>query len=368
MRLLKAEVVSNTDIFQTGSIQVSSTSFIGPRSCVYTSPFGGLHSPIDGQKAGFFAIPSIGQQVLITQTDDDEGGDIYYFMAVIHTNDNRKDGESIPVIARSGPIPDEIYKLYPGSPQKVILRDGYGNRFVLSHAYGKEVNREVNRAEVIGYKGKRLSLDESPMINRISLENEYKDGFYLTSDASPASPDMGERHMILRTVGMMQHLSEFGIEMVVTEGTELSLTNNSVGVNSDGSIYGNVNLRSKYKDVNLISEGSEGKILLRSLGDDGIIQLNSDGDIIIKSPNRAVYIEGNEINVKANSSLNLGAPDVNINGSNSVSITGGATSTLSLVAAVATLDGVLVNIDPPQPPAAASSPNSSQQYQNDYGE
>lgn len=368
MKLLKAEVISTFDIFQTGSFQVSSNSFAGYKTCVYTSPFGGLHDPVFGQKAGFFAIPSVGQQILITQTDDEEGGDIYYYWAAIHGNDNRKDEESIPVVAKSGPIPSDMYRLYPGSPQKVILRDGYGNRFVLSHAYGKEVNREVNRAEVIGCKGKRLSLDESPMINRISLENEYKDGFYLTSDASPASPDMGERHMILRTVGMMQHLSEFGIEMVVTEGTELSLTNNSVGVNSDGSIYGNVNLRSKYKDINLISEGSEGKVLLRSLGTDGVIQLNSDGDIIIKSPNKAIYIEGNEVNVKATGSLNLGGANVNINGTESVSITGGSTSTVSLAAAEATLDGILVNLGPATPPAAATPPNSPQQYRNDYGE
>lgn len=367
MKLLKAGVVSNTDIFQTGNFTVSSTSFTGTKACIYTSPYGGFHEPIFGNKGGFFAIPGIGQQILIAQSADDKG-DVFYFISVIHANDNRTDGDAIPVISKAGPIPDEMYKSYPGSPQKLMLRDSYGNRFVLSHAFSETKNREVNRAEVIGSKGKRLSLDESPMINRISLENEYKDGFYLTSDASPASTDMGERHMILRTVGMMQHLSEFGIEMVVTEGTDLSLTNNSVGINSDGSIYGNVNLRSKYKDINLISEGSEGKVLLRSLGTDGVIQLNSDGDIIIKSPNKAIYIEGNEININAAGSLNLGGANVNINGTQSVSITGGSTSTVSLTSAEATLDGILVNLGPATPPAAATSPNSPQQYQNDYGE
>lgn len=368
MKLFKAEVTSVIDVFQTGSFQISSTSFSGNRGCIYTSPFGGLHEPISGQKAGFFAIPSVGQQILVTQTDDENNGDVFYFLAVIHSSDNRKDGDSIPAVAKAGPIPDEVYKSFPGAPQRLVFRDGYGNRLVLSHAYGKKVNREVNRAELIGSGGKRLALDESPMINRISLENEFKDGFYLTSNASPMS-GMGERHMLFRTVGMMQHLSEFGISMDVTEGTELSLTNNSVGVNAaEGIPFGNVTLRSKYKDVNLTSEGSNGRVMVRSLGDSGVVQINSAGEVIIKAPNNSVYIEGNDINVKATNSLNLGAPSINIRGDNSVTITGGSTGTLSLTSAEATLDGTLVNLGPPTPPTAAQSPGSAPNYTNDYGD
>jgi len=313
MKLLRADVVSNTDIYQTGSFQVTSNSFTGPKWCIYTSPYGGLHNPYDGQKAGFFAIPSVGQAVLIAQTDDDVGGDNYYLISVIHDMDNRKDGNSITQVAEAGPVPDDLYKLYPGSPQKVILRDAYANRLVLSHSYADKQNREANRAELIGSKGKRLSLDESPMINRVILENEYKDGFYLSSDESPISPDMGKRHMILRTVGMMQHLSQFGIEMVVTEGTEFDLVNESTGINAaSGLPFGNVNIRSKYKDVNITTDGDTGRVMIRALGDSSVIQLNSDGQIIIKAPSDSIYIEGNDINIKASNALYLQGNAVSI--------------------------------------------------------
>jgi len=321
MKLLRADVVSNTDIYQTGSFQVSSTSFSGPKWCVYTSPFGGLHNPYDGQKAGFFAIPSVGQSVLIAQTDDEVGGDNYYLISVIHEMDNRKGGDSIKEVADAGPVPDDLYKLYPGSPQKVILRDAYANRLVLSHSYSKEQNKEANRAELIGSKGKRLSLDESPLVNRVILENEYKDGFYLSSDESPISPDMGKRHMILRTLGMMQHLSEFGIEMIVSEGTEFTLANESTGINAaNGLPFGNVNLRSKYKDINITTDGDSGKVMIRGLGDSSVIQLNSDGQIIIKAPSDSIYIEGNDISLKAANALYLQGNAVSIKGNQFIGI------------------------------------------------
>jgi len=369
MKLLTASVISNTDIYQAGRFIVSSTSFTGPRSCIYTSPFGGLHNPIDGQKAGFFAIPSIGQTVLIAQTDD-VGGDNYYLISVVHDIDTRSDGDSIPVVARSGPVPKELYDLYPGSPQKVVIRDAYSNRLVLSHAYAPEKNKEVNRAELIGSKGKKLSLDESPLVNRISLENEYRDGFYLTSDISPISPDMGERHMILRTVGMMQHLSELGIEMIVTEGTELTISNESTGINSGGAAaFGNVNLRSKFKDINITSDGETGNILIRSLGSDGVIQLNSNGDIIIKTPSdKNVYIESGNINIKAEETLNLEAQNVYIKGNNATTISGGGSSVLDLTPSDASLGGTLVNLAPPTPLQAPNGAETRTAIQNDYGE
>lgn len=365
MNLIEATVTSNFDLFEAGYITVSSNSFIGTRDCKYVSPYGSLHNPIDGQRGGFFAIPSIGQTVLIAQT---ESQDVYYFMGVVHHTDRREGDDTIPEVADSAAIPKEVYRLMPGAPQRVMLSDSYGNALVLSHAYSyDEKNVESHKAE-LKTTTKRLSLEDTPMVNRICLENEFHDGFYLTSK-QPDNSDMGNRHMILRTLGPLQQFSEFGIDAIVTEGFEFNITNKSTGAGASGDKqFGNVNVTSEYKDINMTVKGAASKVMIRTTGSDGVVQINSDGSIIIKAPSDTIFIEGDNINMKAGSNLNIEAGNsINIKAGTQAVMTGAA-STVSLTAAFAALDGPVVNLAPAGGAPGAGGADSAPDVVNDYGD
>jgi len=363
MNLVEATVISNFDIFETGLFEVSSTYFQGVRTVTYTSPYGSLYNGLDGKKGGFFAIPSVGQTVLISQTT---GADAYYLITVVHDPDTRSDGNSIPEVANSPGIPSDIYNLSPGIPQRVILSDSKGNSLVLSHGYATdEQNIESNSIQV-KTKTQKLNIEDTPAVNRISLENVYGDCIRLAQTQTDNS-DMGTRHLLLRTAGIIQALAEQGMDLIVTEGTEIDINNLSTGVNKDGSEkWGNINVVSENKDINLVTKGDSGRVMIRSMGGDALVQVNSTGEVIIKSA-KSISIDADEdINIKAGNNLNIQAgSDINILAANTATMTG-SSSTVLLTPVAASLDGPAVQLAPVTPVPGAGGAAAAEVQTNDY--
>ena len=126
--------------------------------------------------------------------------------------------------------------------------------------------------------------------------------------------------------------------MVGTGGRELQILNNAAviaGQNAtvewgeeSGLICGNVNIQSKWKDVNTLSLAQNGRIFIECLDPSGIangqrieIQTHgTNGEIIIKT-NGKVGIEANDIDIKANNNINMNATtDVNIQAGGQISL------------------------------------------------
>ena len=363
MRLYEAQVISNYDFTETGRVQVSSTSFAGNKSVKYTSPYGGYHDPYTGDKSGFFSIPPKGTLVLVAQTEDEED---FYLISVIHQPDARESYDSIPSVKTAKTIPKSLYKLFPGTPQQIVLSDHTGNKLTLSHAHAPKTNRENIKAELRSGQGKRLSLIDTPLINRIVLETEEGDGIDITARQPEVPSDLPSRHLRLRTGGMMQTLAQHGIDLFVVDGLEFDITNESTGVFcTSGLQFGNVNITSKHKDVNITTKGELGRVMIRAKGSQGVVQINSDGSIIIKAPNDKIYIEGNDIDIKASSDLNIEAGNnVNIKAGNQAVMSGSA-ATASL-SEDAVLDGAFVHLAPAGGASPARGAESSPNILNDY--
>jgi len=365
MRLYEAQVISNYDFTETGMIQVSSTSFAGNKFVKYTSPYGGFHDPFSGEKAGFYGIPSKGSLVLVAQTEDEED---YYLISVIHQPDKRSTTTSIPSIKNSKTIPRSVYKLFPGMPQQIVLSDHTGNKLTLSHSHKPQMNEENIRAELKSGQGKKLSLIDTPLVNRIILETEEGDGIDVTARQPEVPTDLPSRHLRLRTGGMMQTLAQHGIDMLVVDGLEFDIANESTGAfSTSGLQFGNVNITSKHKDVNITTKGQGGRVMIRSKGSDGVVQINADGSIVIKAPNDNIYVEGDNINIKASSNLNIEAGNnVNIKAGNQA-VMSGAGATVS-VATDAALDGAFVHLAPAGGVSPATGADGAPNIVNDYEE
>jgi hypothetical protein len=366
MKLYKAQVISNYDYTETGIIQVSSTSFAGNKFVRYTSPYGGHHNPITGDKSGFFAIPAKGSLVLVAQTEDE---DDFYLISIIHQSDKRKTTNTIKQIKNKKPVDESLYTLFPGKPQQLKFSDHKGNALILSHGSSPKMNRENIKAELRSGLGKRLSLIDTPIINRIILETEEKDGVYITSRQSDVPTDLGSRHLLLRTGGMIQGLAQHGIDLTVIDGLEFDISNESAGVYAaPGVNFGNINITSKHKDINITTDGIAGKVMIRSKGSNGLVQINADGSIIIKAPNDNIYVEsGGDLNLYAENNLNIEARNnVNIK-AGSRAVMSGSSATVSLETD-AVLDGTFVHLAPAGGVSPATGAEGATNITNDYGD
>jgi hypothetical protein len=161
----------------------------------------------------------------------------------------------------------------------------------------------------------------------------------------------------------------------VIDGKDLNIHNSSTGLNglfvsvlSDQSSilgrklpflivpYGNVNVTSDWRDVSItagkthkslqkiipaayeipdIKEHYRGKVMISAhggvtnfLSQGSIVQLKSDGSVIIKAPKGKVYIQGDIVNIRGDTEVNIESPgNVNIKSGVVTTITGGTALT-----------------------------------------
>jgi hypothetical protein len=331
MKLYEAQVVENGDLSERGKILVYcpklSENLI---SVIYTSPYAA------GWEGGFIAIPEVGEQVLICQPD--ESISWYYQSTIISTNPALPTIEESELIETDNLLPDsDIYKAR-GVPQKIVLKDTRGNQLSLKALAN---NKFLNiGAELKSSVGKKLLLSDSPKMDCVILRNEHGDGIKITSSADPVSP---ARALELHSRGPQKFISrESQIDLIVKEGRECNITNESTGLNRNSAEpekYGNINISSKNKDINLTVFEEDGKVFIDALGSNGIIQIDSGNkitiwatdnieirsgkDIKLKSDSKISIESGSDINIKSGGNLNLDASRItNIRSDSNVNIDG----------------------------------------------
>lgn len=371
MKLYEAEVVNDFDYTKSGKIQVSSTDFPGIKTAIYTSPYGSMYNPLSGKASGFFGIPCRGRRVLVAQTENEKE---FYFISVIHIPDFTHNEDTILSMVGQGPVPNDVYRQYGGNPGQMVVMDPYGNRLTLAHAYSPEPNKETNKAEISSGLGKRLALIDSPLINKIVLETELNDGIEITSIQPNPVKGLGPNHMLLHTKGVMQQFADAAIDIVVVDGLELNIENKSTTYNSTSGVQsGNVNIKAHHKDVNITAMNASkndtiaARVMIRAKGAQGLVQINSDGSVIIKAPNDQIFIEGSGINIKSSSNVNIEAADnVNIRAGGRATMSG-STAVLNLEEDAA-LDGNFVYLAPGGGVPAADGAESADNITNSYGD
>jgi hypothetical protein len=164
-----------------------------------------------------------------------------------------------------------------------------------------------------------LSLDDGKT-DAAMLLNEHGDGIKISSGRSALR---GARSIELECPGSQKIISKFGdLELTVVDGREIDITNNSGGDKRDSNDkdskghagkYGNINISSEYNDINLTVYKEDGKVFIDALGTEGLIQLDSGGDITIWSEGNVNVNSGKNMNFKAGENMNLtAAKNINI--------------------------------------------------------
>ena len=307
MNLYKAQVTDNTDFLGRGRFLAYCKELGAEEFWVnYVSPYKG------DWRGGFVAIPDVGSEILIAGlTTGTISQDWYYMGSIFGVRDSSisADEELIPKGYTGNVIPDkEAYKA-KDYPQRLLFQDKAGNKLVLSNAFNSDYMSR--KAEVQSSLGKTLSLDDGKS-DAAMLLNEHGDGIKIGSGRSALR---GARSIELECPGSQKMISKFGdIELTVVDGREIDIINNSGGDKRDSNDtdskghagkYGNINISSEYNDINLTVYKDDGKVFIDALGEKGLIQLDSGGDITIWSKGKVNINAGGGMNFNSDKDMNL---------------------------------------------------------------
>lgn len=320
MKMVRAQVADNADFLENGTIQVYAKDISQEILYVnYVSPYSAAHH------GGIVAIPEVGVQVLICQPDGTDQ-EWYYMGSIFGANEGNDFSGNRSLDALSPGIPDrEVYRAR-GKPQRLVISDATGNKLVLSNSYSPDYFNLKSALE--SALGKKIELNDSPKLDSIFIKNEHNDGIKITS--SPQQSSAG-RSIEAESRGPVKVISrESDIELLVVDGREIDIVNDSTGNNKDDSLpfrYGNINLRSLRNDINLTVDDEEGSIFITSKGGDGIVQIAANGTITVYGEGDVNIRAGSDLNLKADENINLDAgASINIKSAGAFSVDSGETA------------------------------------------
>lgn len=302
MKILRGIVISNFDALATGVLTVKHHSRLESHyKVIYTSPY------FSRNESGIVAIPEVGSEILFVFDPDFNE---YYYISTLVTPGTLFDQNRDPEFNTTRPLINEK-KLYGdnGIPQAIIFKDTKGAGLKVSNYYDKAgISARVELKTSTNHK---LLLSDSPKMDCVILRNKDLDGITITSrknDVHSANSietkSKGAQRCIVRE-------SEYTV--VVADGRDITLYNNSTGAfkNPDQpNQYGNINLISKNKDINVWSEGDGGKVFVSTKN--GLIQINSGGNVVIHSAASVTIKSDQDINLKADGNINMEGQAVNI--------------------------------------------------------
>lgn len=310
-----AEVRSRVDPGRGGTFLANVTAEGNTEQEIYyVSPYGSNDS------GAFVAVPEVGTEILVCRPT---GGVSWYYMGTTFAPEPRettgsplKDNEIMP-LERVDP---EIYKAR-GAPLKYLFKSPQNAGLTISDEYNPGFfNRYVR---LHSSRSKKVELHDAPTIDSIILDTGNGSRITLTDD--PQTQGIPSRAIQVETVGPQKYINtESQTDIVVHEaGRELQLLNlaNGVPFESDEEINaGNVNIQSKWKDVNVFTQAEEGRIFIECLNESGknqqiVIETNGDGTdgITIKTTGSVNISADRDINMRAGGNMNLQCQKYSVN-------------------------------------------------------
>lgn len=327
MNISLAEVRENFDPDREGKFFAKIQSLGGAEQSVrWTSPYltgglGGIATP----------VPMKGTLVLVCKPDNSEE---WFYMASTGMQGVNNNEQAIEPLAdlnsgaamvsdRGGMKQDGA-----GTDTEVKIQNDWGCGVELAQSRSK--NAQVIHAKLYTPEGKKVLVSDSPGIDSIILDTNNGSRIALT-DSPQGQEGLPARAFQLDTVGPQRLINaESQTDILVHDGRELNLINNSTGINRDPNSpehYGNVNIQSKNKDVNIFSK--KGRIFIECLspvGENQVIEIQTHADDgVIRIISDKVEITASKLGVEASDSIDLrSGGNINISAGGEVNIKGGA--------------------------------------------
>ena len=306
------------------------------RPVFYTTPYA------SNEAGAFIAIPEDGVQVLVCKPAG--SGSWYYLGATFSPPPNESTGSRTIDGMQLTPLQIASPKLSQakGVPMRMQFTGTQGGGLEIIEE--KNDNMMNKKVVVQSGSGKKVSLNDNPTADAIVLDSGNGASIRITDN--PQNPLDSARAVIINSDGPQRFINgKSQTSIAVVDGRELNLINDSPGLmGSPVAPAGNVNIQSKWRDVNIFSQGPEGKIFIKNINQsavDPIIEISTGGvggaiDIKTNGKVRISALEGIDIdslgpiNMRGTSiNMEATAGDVNIKGLGTVSLQSDATIQLN---------------------------------------
>tara|TARA_R100001377_G_C3194727_1_gene112210 strand:+ start:974 stop:2077 length:1104 start_codon:yes stop_codon:yes gene_type:complete len=300
-----AEVQNRGDARMNGTFKALVRSLDDTEQSInYVSPYA------SNSNGGFVAIPEDGVEILVCSP---VGSNAWYYLGATFApepgqveGDKLADGEVYP-LSRIDP---ENYKAR-GVPMRISLKSVNGAGLTISEEYNpKFINKKTELKSTVN---KTVSLNDSPAIDAIVLDSG--NGAKITLSDNPQNQSVPSRAIQVETVGPQKYINNSAqTDIVVIDGKELQMLNNSTGTKApegQPDLAGNVNIQSKWKDVNVFTQAKEGRIFIECLNESGsnqVIQIETNGAggaIVIKTKGDIRLDAGGNIDMKAGGQIRM---------------------------------------------------------------
>jgi len=299
-------------------------------------------SPYAGPQAGVVMIPENGAKVFCLKI-----GEFWYSIGCLPPRLGKTlvdDGDRLI-------LPEVIdkEKIYTrgdkrDKPQKLLIKTPKGNKLVLSDTYAPDGPDKGFAVYCLlqSHLNKRIMLHDSPDVDSISIMTQHNDGITIMGNKDGEINGKPRRGIQYISNGRQEIRSNFGgIKVHVKNGRELNILNTSKGDKAPSiltgmqNLYGNVNIHSASRDINITGQGSDSRIFLNALGDNGHVEIDSAGTITvygtgtisIKSGSNLQVQSDGDIDLRAGGQINISADGgpINLKAAGNVNIDGNQT-------------------------------------------
>tara|TARA_R110000822_G_scaffold19070_6_gene62294 strand:- start:81 stop:1175 length:1095 start_codon:yes stop_codon:yes gene_type:complete len=328
-----AEVRDRTDASRNGSFLARIFELGNEDKRVqYVSPYA------SNGVGAFVGIPEVGTEILVCKPG---GSDDWYYLGATFTPEPLQVvGPRIPEsdllpLERAAPL---LYKAR-GIPMQVQLTGAGGGGIVMSEEYNPDYIN--NKVEIKSSINKKITLSESPAISAIVLDSG--NGSTIKLGDNPGEGTLPARSIEVESVGPQKYINtESQTDIVVKDGRELQLINNSTGINAadpeEVPKTGNVNIQSKWRDVNVFTQAEAGRIFIECLNENGsnqVIQIETNGaggsiviktkgDIRLEAGNNIELVAGEQIIMQSGGKTSLGSEGLDIAAGGNANIDAGS--------------------------------------------
>jgi hypothetical protein len=308
MKLLVGLVVENAAVDLDGNGTVADGYFyakFGDRyednrsvPVLYTSPY------YKGNAGGMVAIPEVGTQIIAALNEDPEPGEAnLYFIACTPNIPQASKEEEVNENYEAIRSNDSKYPIY-GETYKPITQcltntDGAGLLISKEHT-----NDKINNSVVLKCtKGAEVSV--GPL--GVHIKNSDGDSIVLNDNTNTADQSGGPyaaRSAIVETRGpQMYKCVASDINMKIVDGGDINIENNSTGLFSLPPWFGNIRLKSRFRDITLAALGPTSKIHIVTNGTQVIV--DSLGGVKIVTAGSIDFAAAQDINMTAGGSVNI---------------------------------------------------------------
>jgi hypothetical protein len=291
MEIVKGQVVSNVDSTRSGVfLAMFPTIDADAHKVTYTSPF------FKANAGGFLGIPDVDDEILaLYNKEPEEGENEFYYHSTIVNKRNISDKESNP---NFNTVAENDRSPYNEKGKPVM------QHFTNHAGAGLYIHREFATSKISNNVTMRSDTGEEVNVGPVGVQIRNADGDSITLNGAEPNDAYGARTLSIETHSSQEYKCVAGdINMKIVDGGDINIENNSFGIFALPPWFGNIRLKSRFRDITLAALGPTSKIHIVTNGTQVIV--DSLGGVKIVTAGSIDFAAAQDINMTAGGSVNI---------------------------------------------------------------